>query len=64
MIRLFIYALSLIISTFAVSGINFEHIIKKNHIWEARILSMLLVLGLTYLLANLILDIGNINIFN
>ncbi len=64
MVKFFVYALSLIISTFAVSGINFNNIIKRNHIWEARILSMVIILALTYLVANLIFDITNINIFN
>lgn len=64
MIRIFIYALSLIISTFAISGINFDSIIKRNHVWEARVLSIVIILALTYLVANFILDIASINIFN
>ncbi len=64
MIKLLVYALSLIISTFAISGINFENIIKRNHVNEARVLSMLLILALTYLIANLVLDVSHINILN
>lgn len=64
MIRIFIYAISLIISTFAISGINFDNIIKRNHVWEARFLGIVLILSLTYLVANFILDVASINIFN
>lgn len=64
MIRIFVYALSLIISTFAISGVNFDNIIKRNHVWEARILSIVIILSLTYLVANFILDVSSINIFN
>lgn len=64
MIRFFVYALSLIITTFAISGINFDNIIKRNHVWEARIFSIVIILALTYLLASFIFDIASINIFN
>ena len=44
MTKLMIYAISILASTFAVSGINFDHLIKKNHIWEARFLSIIFIL--------------------
>lgn len=64
MIKLFVYALSLIVSTFAISGINFDNLIKKNHVWEARFLGMLMVIALAYLIANFILDASHITILN
>lgn len=62
MIKLMIYALSILVSTFAVSGINFDPIIKKNHIWEARFLSIIFILCLGYILANFLYDIMSISI--
>lgn len=61
-LKIFLYAISLLASTFAVSGINFDGIIKRNHVWEARFLSVILILVLTYLLTNLMYDLININI--
>ena len=55
-IKIFLYAISLLCSTFAVSGINFNGFIKKNHVWEARFLSIILIFGLSYLLTNFFID--------
>lgn len=54
--KIIVYAISLLCSTFAVSGINFDGFIKKNHVWEARFLSVILILSLSYLLSGFILD--------
>ena len=59
-IKILVYGLMLFVSVFAVTGINIESIIKKNHIWEARFLSALLIMSLTYLSGSLILEILNI----
>lgn len=64
MIRFFVYAICLIISTFAISGVNFDNIIKRDHIWEARFLSIVIILSLTYTVANLFFDIASISFFN
>jgi uncharacterized membrane protein YwzB len=58
-----IYALSLVCSTFAISGINFDGFIKKNHVWEARFLAVLMILGLAYLVAQFFIGITNIRIY-
>ena len=58
-----IYALSLVCSTFAVSGINFDGFIKKNHVWEARFLAVLMILGLSYVVAQFFISITNIRIY-
>lgn len=55
--KLFIYFISLLISTFAITGINFDGIIKKNHIWEARFLVFLFIIGFSYILTNFVYDI-------
>ncbi len=62
MTKLIIYAISILMCTFAVSGINFEGFIKKNHIWEARFLSIIFILCLSYILANFLYDIMSISI--
>lgn len=62
MTKLIIYAISILMCTFAVSGINFDGIIKKNHIWEARFLSIIFILCLSYILANFLYDIMSISI--
>ena len=61
MTKLIIYAISILMSTFAVSGINFDGFIKKNHIWEARFLSIIFILCLSYILANFLYDIMSIS---
>ena len=62
MTKLIIYAISILMCTFSVSGINFDGFIKKNHIWEARFLSIIFILCLSYILANFLYDIMNISI--
>lgn len=61
-INLIIYLLSTVICAFAVSGINFDHLIKKGHVWEARFLSIIIILSLAHLVANFIIGILSINI--
>lgn len=55
--KLIIYTACMVVSVFAVSGINFDGFIKKNHVWEARFLSIILSLSLTYCLGSLIISI-------
>lgn len=62
MTKLIIYAISILMCTFAISGINFDGFIKKNHIWEARFLSIIFILCLSYILANFLYDIMSISI--
>ena len=56
-IKILVYGIMLLVSTFAVSGININNIFKTNHIWEARIFTTLIIMALTYLSGSLILDI-------
>lgn len=53
--NLIIYTAAMVCSAFAVSGINFDGIIKKNHVWEARFLSIIIVFSLTYCVGSLVL---------
>lgn len=54
--KIFIYVISLFASAYAVTGINFEKIIRKNKIVETRFLGMLLSIAIAYLVSNFIID--------
>lgn len=58
-IKTYIYAIALMISIFALSGINFDGFIKKNKAIEARILVILLGISISYLVTNFITDFLN-----
>lgn len=57
MAKIVIYAVCLFMSIFAVSGINFDHFIKTNHVWEARFLNILISFTLAYGLSRFFIDI-------
>lgn len=54
--KLIIYFINIMLCIFALSGINFEKFIKKNRIWETRVLVMILSFVLAYLLTGFIID--------
>lgn len=54
--KLYIYIIITLASTFALSGINFNNFFKKSKIIESRIFIILLVLSLSYLTTNFIID--------
>jgi len=51
-----LYAINLLLSMMALSGINFDKFMKKNKPFEARILVLILGLCLSYLATNFIVD--------
>lgn len=53
--RTYIYIISVLLSTFAISGINFNNVFRKNKVIEARIFVILLVLALGYLVGTFII---------
>ena len=53
--EIYIFMICTLFSAFALSGVNFENIMKKNRIWEARILAMFLTLALGYLVSSFFL---------
>lgn len=59
-IKIFLYAIGLMSSIFAVSGININQYIKKGHVWEARFLAIIIIFCLSYLLTNFMYDIINL----
>lgn len=54
--KIYVYVFFSMLSAFALSGVNFEKIIKKNRIWETRVLVLLLSLVMGYLVTNFILE--------
>ena len=55
--KIYLYIFFSMLSAFALSGINFEKIIRKNRIWETRILVLLLSLVMGYLVTNFVLEV-------
>ena len=53
--KIYVYMICTLFSAFALSGVNFEKIMKKNRIWEARILAMFLTLALGFLVSSFFL---------
>ncbi len=54
--KLLVYVFNIMLCIFSLSGINFEKLIKKDRVWETRILVMVLALILAYLLTNFVFD--------
>ncbi len=53
---IYLYIFFSMLSAFALSGINYEKIIRKNRIWETRILVLLLSLIFGYLITKFVLE--------
>ena len=58
--KMYLYAIFLFLSIFALSGINFNSIMKKNKVVEAKLLFMCLSIALSYLLTNFVIDFLNL----
>lgn len=54
--KIYIYVVAVLLSIFALSGVNFEKFIRKNRVIETRILVILLGFALGYLVSNFIID--------
>ena len=54
--KVYLYVFFTLLSAFALSGINFDKIIKKNKALETRIMVMLLSFICGYLVTNFIAD--------
>ena len=55
--KLALYTLMLALSIYAVSGINFNGIIKTNYKWQAVFLQIILALSLAYCSSSFLLAI-------
>lgn len=58
--KICLYALFIFLSIFIFSGVNFEKIMKKDKVIEARLLVMCLSFSMGYILTNLVLDFLNL----
>ena len=57
--KIYIYVVAIFISAFAISGINFNNVFRKNRVIEARVLILLLSLALGYLVGSLVISFIN-----
>lgn len=53
--KTYIYIVSVLLSTFALSGINFTNFFKKNKEIEAKIFIVLIVISLGYLVGSFVI---------
>ena len=54
--KAYIYVISVLLSAYALSSVNYDGFIKKNKAIEARVLVILLSIALGYLITNFITD--------
>ena len=59
MYNLLLYSIVLVIVIWAMEGVNINTIFKKNRMYQASVMYILIVLSLTYLSSNFILDFLN-----
>lgn len=55
-IKVYLYVIFVLLSAYALSGVNYDGFIKKNHVLEARVLTILLSIALGYLVTNFVVD--------
>ena len=61
MYKTIIYILSILMSIFIVSGINFNNFFKKNHIWEAIMFIVVISFIMWYLFGSFIIEFLSIS---
>ena len=54
--KTYIYIVSVLLSTFAISGINFTNVFRKNKEIEAKILVVLLSIALGFLVGSFVIE--------
>ena len=60
MLKFSLYIFSAIVVVFAMDGININAIFKKNQVIKARLCYFIMVLCMTYLLANFLYDFSTV----
>ena len=58
--KAYLYIFCVMLSAFALSGINFDKFIRKNRVYEARILVIILSSIMGYILTNFVVDFINV----
>ena len=61
--KIILYIVFTFVAAFALSGVNFNAIIKKDKVIEARVLVVILSLSLGYLLTNFVVAFVNWEFF-
>ena len=56
MVKFCLYIFSLVVVMYAIDGVNINAIFKKNQVIKARLFYFIIILCLTYLLANFMYD--------
>lgn len=54
--KLFVYIVITLLTTFCISGINFTNFFKKGKLLESKLLVFLLILSISYLVSNFIIN--------
>lgn len=54
--KMILYVIFILLSTYTLSGINFDKIMKRNKPIESRVLVLILSLLMGYFLTNFVLD--------
>ncbi|HAB65930.1 MAG TPA: hypothetical protein DCE23_01050 [Firmicutes bacterium] len=54
--KAYIYVITLFLSIYSLSGVNFDRFFKTNKALEARIIVLILAVCMSYLLTNFITD--------
>lgn len=58
--KIIIYLITILASTFTVSGLNINNLFKRDHIWEARSFVVILIISMSYILTNFLYDLVTI----
>ena len=61
MYKTIVYFLSVLLSVFIISGINFNNFFKKNHVWEARLFVLVISCIMGYLFGSFIIEFLSIS---
>lgn len=59
MYNLLLYVLILVLVIWAMDGVNINFIFKKNRPYQAKIIYILIVLSITYLVSNFLIEFLN-----
>lgn len=55
-LKTILYVFMVPVSVWALESLNIENKFKKNRIWQARVLYLLIALALSYLVVNFFID--------
>lgn len=60
MVEIFLYAISALFTTFALTGMNLNGLFKQSHVWEARVFQCILIMCITHILEQFLFNIVNL----